>query len=51
MNVATTIGTREGRGKAIASQEDQIKKVNDNQFKVKSQSVTDIMMLKEQHQE
>lgn len=38
MNVATTIGTREDRGKAIASQEDQIKKVNDNQFKVKSQS-------------
>jgi hypothetical protein len=35
---ATVIGTREGRGKVIASQGDQIKKVNDHQFKVKSQS-------------
>jgi transposase len=32
------LDTREDRGKAIASQEDQIKKVNANQFKVKSQS-------------
>jgi hypothetical protein len=30
--------TREVRGKAIANQGDQIKKVNDNAFKVKSQS-------------
>jgi len=35
---STVIGTREGRGKVIASQGDQIKKVNDHQFKVKSQS-------------
>jgi transposase len=32
------VGTREDRGKAIASQGDQIKKVKANQFKVKSQS-------------
>lgn len=38
MTVATTIGTREDRGKAIASQGDQVKKVNDHQFIVKSQS-------------
>lgn len=36
--VATTISTREARGKAIASQSDNIKKVNDHSFKVKSQS-------------
>lgn len=36
--IANTIGTRENRGKAIASQSDNIKKVNDHQYKVKSQS-------------
>lgn len=35
---AITVGTRDDRGKGIASQSDQIKKVKDNQFKVKSQS-------------
>ena len=38
MTLATTIGTREDRGKAIASQSDNIKKVNDHQFQVRSQS-------------
>jgi Transposase len=38
MTLATTIGTREDRGKAIASQSDNIKKVDDHSFKVKSQS-------------
>ena len=32
--------SREVRGKAIADQGDQIKKVNDHSFKVKSQSVS-----------
>jgi transposase len=34
----SVVGTREERGKAIASQPDQITKVNDHAFKVKSQS-------------
>jgi transposase len=34
----SVVGTREERGKAIASQPDQIKKVNDHAFRVKSQS-------------
>ena len=33
-----TTNARELRGKAIANQGDQIKKVNDHSFKVKSQS-------------
>jgi transposase len=35
---SVTVGSREDRGKAIASQGDQVKKVNDHQFKVRSQS-------------
>jgi hypothetical protein len=36
MKVTTTIGTRENRGKAIASQSDQIKNVKGHQFIIKS---------------
>jgi hypothetical protein len=38
---------REQRGKAIANQGDQIKKVNDHSFKVKSQSGSGFYEVKE----
>jgi hypothetical protein len=37
-NNLQTVGTREDRGKAIASIEGQIKRIDDNSYKVKSQS-------------
>jgi|GEM_PF-3554080 len=37
---------REKRGKAIATQGDQIKKVNDHSFKVKSQSGSKVYEVK-----
>jgi len=43
----SVVGTREERGKAIASQPDQIKKVNDHAFKVKSQSGSGYYEVKE----
>lgn len=38
-NTIQVIGTREDRGKAIAEKDGQIKRIDDNSYKVKSQSV------------
>ncbi len=38
-NNMQTIGTREDRGKAIAEKDGQIKRIDDNSYKVKSQSI------------
>jgi hypothetical protein len=42
-----TLNSREVRGKAIADQGDQIKKVNDHSFEVKSQSGNGFYEVKE----
>ncbi len=47
VNMQATSNSREDRGKAIAGQGDQVKKVNDHSYKVKSQSGSKVYEVKE----